>query len=126
MFRIIFCAVPAFILDEPAMTSGPTIGAIETAAAVAIREAGLQVIATVAAPSFFAYSIAPAVYGVLPLADIPTNTSCAVTPHDWRSRSAWTGSSSAASTDRCSASYPPAIMPRTRAGGTPNVGGHSE
>ena len=49
MLRTIFSAVPAFIRDEPAITSGPTTGAIETSAAAAIRESGLHVTATVTA-----------------------------------------------------------------------------
>ena len=72
MLSTIFCAVPAFIRDDPAITSGPTTGAILTTAVEAIRESGLQVTAIAAAPTCRAYSTAPVVYGVLPLADMPT------------------------------------------------------
>src|SRR6185295_13718833 len=100
----------AFIRDEPAITSGPTTGAMLTWAAAAIRESGLHVTAIVAAPIDFAYSIAPSVYGVLPLADIATTASRDETLFASRSRAACLGSSSAASTARCRASYPPAMI----------------
>ena len=55
MLRMSFCAVPAFIRDEPVSTSGPTVGAIGTSAARVISEPGAQVTATVKAPSCRAY-----------------------------------------------------------------------
>ena len=47
MFSTSFCAVPAFMRVEPAMTSGPTTGTIEISAALVIADPGTQVIAIV-------------------------------------------------------------------------------
>src|SRR5262249_11945811 len=61
MLRIIFCAVPAFIRDEPAMTSGPTAGAMLISASAAMLDVGLQLREIAAAPTCFAYLSAPSV-----------------------------------------------------------------
>src|SRR5437867_8221967 len=75
MLRTSFSAVPAFMRVEPVITSGPTIGAIETSAISAILDLGLQVMLRTLAPMDLPYLIAPMVNGVLPLAAIPATTS---------------------------------------------------
>src|SRR5699024_9587819 len=75
IFSTIFCEVPDFSLVEPEITSGPTIGAIDKLAIFDIFEFGLLVILIVYAPILLPYSKPPIVYGVLPLAAIPTITS---------------------------------------------------
>ena len=59
IFNTSFCAVPAFIRDEPVTTSGPTIGVMAISARCAMGLSGLQLIAPVTAPSERAYSNAP-------------------------------------------------------------------
>ena len=50
MLSTSFCAVPDLSRVEPVTTSGPTTGAIEICAMVAIGDPGLQVSAMVVAP----------------------------------------------------------------------------
>ena len=57
---------------------------------------------------------------------MPTTTSRAETSSASRSAAPWSGSSSAPSTARVRAEWPPAIRPTTISGGVLNVGGHSE
>src|SRR6266550_1263354 len=125
MFSTSLVAVPAFILLDPAMTSGPTSITMATSAARASAESGLHVIATVPATwrSLFAPSIASTTYGARPLAEIATTTSPAVarTARSRRPR----GASSAPSIDMRSAWSPPAMIPVTSSGSTPKVGGIS-
>ena len=73
-----FCAVPAFIREEPVTTSAPTIGVMANSAVVETALPGLQEIPTVRQPSWRAYSSPAITYGVRPLAAMPTTTSCAV------------------------------------------------
>src|SRR6267378_2914454 len=87
MLRTIFCALPAFSLVEPAITSGPTTGTILISAAFVIGDPGTHVTATLRAPSSRAYLIAPTVYGVLPEAATPTSASSFVNRR-WRKSSA--------------------------------------
>ena len=54
-----FCDVPHFMRVEPAMTSGPTTGAMQRSAHAPRRVPMLFTIAAVAAPSAFARATAP-------------------------------------------------------------------
>ena len=74
----IFCAVPAFILVEPVMTSGPTFTSIGYCAKFDINPLLTQQIDSVVAPIKFAYLIPPITYGVRPEAAKPQTTSCSV------------------------------------------------
>ena len=78
MLSTSFCAVPAFIREEPVTTSAPTIGVMANSAVVETALPGLQEIPTVRQPSWRAYSSPAITYGVRPLAAMPTTTSCAV------------------------------------------------
>ena len=78
MFNIIFCAVPAFNLEDPAITSGPTSGHITRPASSAIRPLGLQVTTIVLQLIYSALFKTPSKYLGLPLADITTATSLSV------------------------------------------------
>jgi len=79
MLSTIFCAVPAFMRVEPAMTSGPTRGAMVTSASSPSGEGRLQTSPMVSAPRRFASATAPSTQGVRPLAVMPTTTSASPT-----------------------------------------------
>src|SRR6266705_2267194 len=121
MFSTIFCDVPAFSRVDPVTTSGPTSDEITIFASRATGMCRFDVIATVVAPRFRAYRIAPSTYGVVPLAVIPTTTSCRVNLLSRNSRSAFRTESSAPSTAPVTARLPPAISACTNFGGVPNV-----
>ena len=55
IFRIIFCAVPAFNLVEPVNISGPVTGSMDTFASFPITESLLHAIAAVLHPMLDAY-----------------------------------------------------------------------
>src|SRR6476661_4711347 len=125
MFRTIFCAVPAFMREEPATASGPTSVTIVIWAALASSDPGLHVTATVLAPRARAYLRAATVYGVRPLAARPTTTSLAPGAFLRRSRRPSSLESSLASTAAPSARLPPAMTYCTCRGEVLKVGGHS-
>jgi hypothetical protein len=105
-FRIIFWAVAALSLVEPAIASGPVSTSRLWSASSASGADRLLPTSTVSAPAARAARSAPATYGVRPLADNPTATSAAVT---WAA--AWRPSdslSSAPSAACATASWPPA------------------
>ncbi|CSC34212.1 Uncharacterised protein [Vibrio cholerae] len=52
-----FCAVPAFMRDEPVTTSAPTTGVITISAYASIGQPGLHASDTTVAPTERAYSI---------------------------------------------------------------------
>src|SRR5678816_500941 len=85
MLRTSFCAVPAFMRVDPVTISGPTRVSITTSATFAMGESGAATIAAVRAFLDFAYSRAAIVYGVLPLAAMPTTRSFEETFFDFRS-----------------------------------------
>ena len=76
MLRTILCAVPAFMRDDPANTSGPTSVTMAKSAARSRGELRLQVRAMVLAPRRRAYSRAAMVKGVRPLVAMPRTISC--------------------------------------------------
>jgi hypothetical protein len=126
MFRTSLVAVPAFSRVDPAMTSGPTKGAISRSTARPRGLGRLHAIPTVAAPRARASPTAPSTYGVRPDVAMPTTRSRPVTPSAARSAAPRSGWSSAPSTARVKRVGPPAIRPTTIARGVPKVGGHSE
>src|SRR5258706_564013 len=82
MFSPIFCAVPALRRVEPAITSGPTTGAIIMSTCPASALGWLQASPTVRACCARAWASAASTYGVWPLAEMPTTASRAVI--SWR------------------------------------------
>ncbi len=75
MLRTILVAVPAFRRVEPAITSGPTAGAIVRSTKVCSSVPGKQVTKMILAPACRARVRPPRTNGVIPLADTPTTTS---------------------------------------------------
>ncbi len=75
MLRTIFVAVPAFSRVEPAITSGPTAGAIVRSTKVCSSVRGSQVTNTIFEPARRARVSAPRTNCVIPLADTPMTTS---------------------------------------------------
>lgn len=123
-FRINLVAVAALRRVEPAITSGPTRGAIRISTRERRGELRLQATKTVRAPLFFASRRAAATKGVIPLAEIPTTTS----PFRTRFLIFFRPSlarSSAPSCDRNTACFPPAMIDCTSWGEVLKVGGHS-
>ncbi|SYL11079.1 Uncharacterised protein [Klebsiella pneumoniae] len=59
ILSISFWAVPAFMREEPVMTSGPTTGVMAIPARRLISLSGLQLTAATVAQSDSAYSIPP-------------------------------------------------------------------
>ena len=59
MFKIIFCAVEAFMRVDPETISGPTSASIVMSTTWLKSEFALHVIAAVFAPQARAYSVAP-------------------------------------------------------------------
>ena len=92
-----FCAVPAFMRVEPAITSGPTSTSIPRSARCMSSEPATQARPIVKEPAAFAWSIDPSVYGVAPLALTPRTTSFGPTAAASRSFPPTSWSSSAAS-----------------------------
>jgi len=68
-------AVPAFRRVEPAMTSGPTAGAMVTSTNVCSSVCGSQVTKMIFEPALRALVRAPRTNCVMPLADTPMTTS---------------------------------------------------
>ena len=81
---------------------------------------------TVFAPRSRARVTAPRTYGAPPDAEIPTTVSCSLTSAASMAAIPASKSSSAPSIARVSARSPPAMMPKTISGVTPNVGRHSD
>ncbi len=75
MLRTIFVAVPAFSRVDPAITSGPTAGAIVRSTNVCSSVFGSHVTKRIFAPAFRARVSAPRTNCVMPLAETPTTTS---------------------------------------------------
>ena len=75
MLRTILVAVPALRRVEPAMTSGPTAGAIVRSTNVCSSVRGSQVTKMIFEPARRARVSAPRTNGVMPLADTPMTTS---------------------------------------------------
>lgn len=126
ILRTILCAVPAFMRDDPAKTSGPTSVTMAKSAARSRGELRLQVRAMVLAPRRRAYSRAAIVKGVRPLVAMPRTTSCLPGLRFLISRSARAVSSSLASVEAPNALGPPAMMNCTVRGSVLKVGGISE
>src|SRR5580693_1397330 len=125
MFRTILWAVPAFIREDPARTSGPTWVTIAKWAARCSGELGLQVSAMVWAPRRRASVRAATVKGVRPLEAMPRTTSFFVgllRDISWRPA---LESSSLTSEAAARALLPPAMMNSTERGLVLKVGGHS-
>ena len=76
-FRTSFCAVPALSRVEPEIASGPAGTSIARSARRASSEPSAQTIAPQHAPAARAASRPPSAYGVRPLAETATTTSCA-------------------------------------------------
>src|SRR6266508_5444782 len=124
VLRTSFCAVPAFIRVDPAITSGPTTMRISCSTADPSGESGTQTMPAVTAPAAAARSTAPRTYGVRPLADSATTASSAPIPIASMSASPPSRSSSAASCAVATASTPPATTAITWSAAE-NVGPHS-
>ena len=75
MFRTILVAVPALSRVEPAITSGPTAGAIVRSTKVCSSVRGSQVTKMIFEPALRARVSAPRTNCVMPLADTPMTTS---------------------------------------------------
>ena len=75
MLSTILVAVPALSRVEPAMTSGPTAGAMTTSTKVCSSVPGQQVMNTTLAPPRRARVSAPRTKRVIPLAETPISTS---------------------------------------------------
>src|SRR5205807_842289 len=108
MLSTSFCAVPALRRVLPAMTSGPTTGAISRSHSEASGESATHVTAMVVAPRPRARRAAASTYGVAPPAAIATTTSFGPTARASISRSPARSSSSAPSTASVSARGAPA------------------
>src|SRR5271163_300657 len=125
MLRTILWAVPAFMREDPARTSGPTWVTMAKWAARSSGELGLQVRAMVWAPRRRASAMAAIVKGVRPLEAMPRTTSFLVgLRRDISLRPAWE-SSSLVSDSEARALFPPAMMNWTDRGSVLKVGGHS-
>ena len=75
MLRTSFVAVPAFRRVEPAITSGPTAGAMVRSTNVCSSVLGSQVTKMIFEAALRARVKPPLTYGVIPLADTPITTS---------------------------------------------------
>src|ERR1041385_9305268 len=75
MLSTIFVAVPALRRVDPAITSGPTAGAIVRSTKVCSSVRGSQVTKIIFEPARRARVSAPRTNGVIPLADTPITTS---------------------------------------------------
>ena len=126
MLRTILCAVPAFMRDDPASTSGPTSVTIAKSATRSSGELRLHVSAIVLDPRQRAYSTAAIVKGVRPLVAMPRTTSCLPGLRFLISATASAVSSSLASVEAPRALEPPAMMYCTVRGLVLKVGGISE
>src|SRR3972149_8749837 len=109
IFKTIFVAVPAFILVEPEITSGPTIRGIEIFASG--EEIGLHEIRIRKEALFLAYDNAPRTNGVVALAAIPITISFSPNRNLLKTFFASFVESSAPSMERHNAFLPPAIIP---------------
>ncbi len=125
MFRTIFVAVPALRRVEPAITSGPTAGAIVRSTKVCSSVRGSQVTKMIFEPARRARVSAPRTNCVIPLAETPMTTSFFVGRSRLIERAPSSWLSSTPSLARRIALLPPAMMARTRSGLVPKVGGIS-
>jgi hypothetical protein len=75
MFSTILVAVPAFNRVDPAITSGPTAGAMVRSTNVCSSVRGSQVTKMIFEPALRALVNAPRTNCVMPLADTPMTTS---------------------------------------------------
>jgi hypothetical protein len=121
-----FVAVPAFIRVEPAITSGPTLGTMQTSAQARTSSSGsVQQRKPTRAPRSFARRSAARTYGVVDDVAIPRTKSRGPTSRSSIASAPASVSSSEPSWLPTSAAYPPAITPWTSSGSVPKVGGHS-
>ncbi len=123
--RTSFWAVPAFILVDPATTSGPASTTMAISDRPSMGVPRLQTMEIERAPTSPAFPSAPRTKGVLPEAERATNASDPEKPWSSRAFPPIVSSSSAASTERKTASGPPAINAWNPSGRTPKVGGSS-
>ena len=117
-----FCAVPAFIRVDPAMSSRPVSMRIGNFADASSAVPGLLATPIVTAPEELARCCAATVNGVVPLAATEITTSCGVRRAASVCVTASSTSSSAPSMLVTKALSPPATMKRTRSLGQANVG----
>ena len=122
--RISFWAVPAFILVDPAMASGPVSTVISTSTGAVLGASGLPDTSAVRAPSSCAAVSAPITNGVRPDAARPSTKSPGRASRESSAAPA-AESSSAPSTASTSARRPPAWWATNQPGGMLNVGGSS-
>src|ERR1700722_16309634 len=125
MLRTILWAVPAFMRDDPARTSGPTCVTMARWAARSRGEFGLQVRAMVRAPRRRASAMAETVNGGRPLEAMPRTTSFLFGLRADISLRPGGASSSLVSDSEARALLPPARMNWTERGSVLKVGGHS-
>ena len=85
VFRTSFCAVPAFMRVEPAITSGPTSISMASSTCRVSSESRTHASPIVRAPAFAASWTAESVYGVRPLALTARTMSFSSTPRASRS-----------------------------------------
>ena len=117
-----FCAVPAFIRVEPAISSRPVSTNIGNFAVFSSAVPGLFATPIVTAPEEPACCNAATVNGVVPLAETAITTSCSVSRAALTCCIASPTSSSAPSTLVTNAVSPPATMKPTRVLGQAKVG----
>jgi len=103
--------VPAFILVEPVITSGPTTGLIIMSGILSFAASGAQVTKIVQAFLFFASLRAARTKGVSPHAAMPTTISLALIFRFAIAAMPSSVLSSAPSAARTRARFPPAIIP---------------
>ena len=120
MFSTILVAVPAFNRVDPAMTSGPTSGAMITSTNVWSSLPGQHVTKTIFTFDRRARVSAPRTNWVMPLADIPTSTSRLVRRSRRTARPPSSKLSSTPSRGLKNASRPPAINACTSGAGVLN------
>ena len=111
MFNAILVAVPAFILVEPVIISGPVSILITTSTTVDKKGLGFVIRYAVFDPFSFAYSKADITYCAAPLQLIPITRSFIVISNCFRSSMAESDLSSAPSIEFLRALSPPAIIP---------------
>ena len=126
IFKTNFWAVPAFILELPVITSGPTSTTTGYWQILDKGLPGLHVMQPVGISFWKQFLIAPNTYGVVPEAAIPTTKSFLFMLCFCKSFHPFNSSSSAFSILFLIALSPPAIIPFTRLLLTPKVGGHSD
>jgi len=124
MFSTIFWAVPAFRRVEAGQDFG-RLGGNQDLGSSAPQGRGVHRDCHGRRPTTSRVCSAASTYGVVPLAVIPTTTSCRVSFFARKSRCAFSTESSAPSTAPVTAGRPPAINACTSSGEVPNVGGHS-